>query len=305
MNTIKRAIILVAAALITLPVSAESISKNTGLFDKKPVRNKETEPLSEDITPKRGNNSPINDDDREETCSTMSQIAQSWYCKHMSDGERPPIPPEMSYIENHGGYFLGDDEKVIYLTFDAGYENGNVEKILDVLKSEEVPGAFFILENLVERNTELVKRMVEEGHTVCNHTAKHKDMTKTTTKEDFASELEAMERIYKDKTGYDMAKFYRPPEGKLSEQNLAWADELGYKTILWSYAYADWDNNNQMNSEKAVAKLIEGTHNGEVLLLHPTSSTNAEILERLIKEWKSMGYRFGTLDELTKSGDNK
>ncbi len=304
MNPIKRAIILVAAASMTLPVSAESISKNTGLFDKKLVRNEETEPISEDITPKRGNNSPINDD-REETCSTMSQVAQSWYCNHMIDGARPPIPPEMSYIENHGGYFLGDDEKVIYLTFDAGYENGNVEKILDVLKSEEVPGAFFILENLVERNTELVKRMVEEGHTVCNHTAKHKDMTKITTKEDFAAELEAMEQIYKDKTGYDMSKYYRPPEGKLSEQNLAWADELGYKTILWSYAYADWDNNNQMNSEKAAAKLIEGTHNGEVLLLHPTSSTNAEILEGLIKEWKSMGYRFGTLDELTKSGDDK
>lgn len=270
-----------------------------------PIYANETAPLSEDVTPKRGRHCPIKEETCEEAAETMAETAQNWYCKHTTDGTRPPIPPEMSYITDHGGYFLGNDEKVIYLTFDAGYENGNIEKILDTLKAEEVPAAFFVLENLVERNTDLVKRMAEEGHTVCNHTAKHKDMTKVTSKEDFAAELTAMENIYKEKTGCDMAKYYRPPEGKLSEQNLAWADELGYKTIMWSYAYADWDNDKQMSPEKATAKLLEGTHNGEVLLLHPTSSTNAQILGDLIKEWKSMGYRFGTLDELTKSGDVK
>lgn len=303
MNTIYRALIIASAALLTIPTSASDIAAPVGLYDKKIEKSEETVPLSEDVTPKRGKKCPIKDD--EESCRTMAEAAQNWYCKHNKDGSRPPIPPEMSYIEEHNGYFLGEDEKVIYLTFDAGYENGNVEKILDVLKAEEVPAAFFILENLAVRNTDLVKRMAEEGHTVCNHTAKHKDMTKMTSKDDFASELTAMENIYKEKTGYDMAKFYRPPEGKLNEQNLAWADELGYKTIMWSFAYADWDNGNQMSAEKATAKLLEGTHNGEVLLLHPTSSTNAEILGRLIGEWKSMGYRFGTLCELTKSGDSK
>ncbi len=228
-----------------------------------------------------------------------SAEAQSWYCKHMKSTARPPIPPEMSFIENYNGYFLGPDEKVIYLTFDAGYENGNVEKILDVLKAEQVPGAFFILENLVTSNTALVKRMAEEGHTVCNHTAKHRDMTKVGTKEEFAAELDKMNAVYKDKIGLSLSPYYRPPEGKFNEQNLKWAKELGYSTIFWSFAYADWDNGSQMNPDKAVEKIISNTHNGEIILLHPTSATNAEILPTLIKKWKEMGYRFGTLDELT------
>ena len=244
-------------------------------------------------------------DTARDTLAVQTSLAasQGWYCKHMSNGERPPVPAEMNYLENHNGYFLGEDEKVIYLTFDAGYENGNVEKILNVLKDENVKGAFFILENLVKSNTELVKRMSAEGHTVCNHTAKHKDMTKMTSLEDFSAELKKMESIYKEYTGEELSRYYRPPEGKISEQNLEWADSLGYKTIMWSYAYADWDNNNQMSYENAINKIMSGIHNGEVLLLHPTSATNAEILPELIHRLKNMGYRFGTLDELTGAGD--
>ena len=273
----------------------------------------ETEAENEDFTPKRGKNSPMcrydHKKDEESSVSDVSECipvsseAQNWYCKHMKSSARPPVPPEMSWIKDCGGYFLGEDEKVIYLTFDAGYENGNVEKILDTLKEENVPAAFFILDNLVTSNTDLVKRMVEEGHTVCNHTAKHKDMTKMTTKEAFAEELLNMEQIYKDKTGYELAKYYRPPEGRFNKENLTWANEMGYKTIFWSFAYADWDNENQMSADKAVEKIMTNTHNGEVLLLHPTSKTNAEILPTLIKKWKEMGYTFGTLDELTKSGE--
>ena len=255
------------------------------------------------VAPKRGKNAPT-----EETSETVSTAVETfstnpcgWYCMHKKNGERPPLPGEMSYIGNYGGYYLGDDEKVIYLTFDAGYENGNIEKILDTLKAEEVPAAFFILENLVESNTELVMRMADEGHLVCNHTAKHKDMTKMATESDFAAELARMENVYTEITGRKLAHYFRPPEGKISEQSLAWADSLGYKTILWSYAYADWDNAKQPDPSVAVEKIISGTHNGEVLLLHPTSSTNAEILPELIHRWKEMGYRFGTLDELTGS----
>lgn len=258
----------------------------------------------DDITPKRGDNSPTNRDRGPEINpsqfeDTAGNCAYSWYFKHTSEGKRPPIPGEMSFIENHGGYFIGADEPVIYLTFDAGYENGNVEKILDVLKEENVPGAFFILDNLVEKNTDLVLRMADEGHTVCNHTAKHRDMTTVTTQEEFARELSQMEQIYKDATGRELAKYYRPPEGKFNESNLEWADSLGYKTIFWSFAYADWDNGNQISPERAIEKIISETHNGEVILLHPTSKTNAEILSTLIKTWREMGYRFGTLDELT------
>ncbi len=274
--------------------------------------------LSEEIPPRRGNGvdsyeerNPKHDEDSlrpetaeptEETEPCLGGTVYSWYCAHQKDGKIPPIPSEMSFIEDHGGYFLDrnakEDDRVIYLTFDAGYENGNVEKILDVLKAEEVPGAFFILDNLIKTNTDLVKRMAEEGHLVCNHTAKHRDMSAVTDKEEFAAELRKLEEIYKEYTGYDMAKFYRPPEGKFSETNMIHADELGYKTVFWSFAYADWDNNKQMSPEKAMDKVFSGTHNGEILLLHPTSATNAAILPELIRAWKGMGYRFGSLDEL-------
>lgn len=292
-----------AAALVLLA----GIITSTGFADKlKEIfspEQEETEPECEDITPKRGKYAPREtESEAQSTFSdavTVMNESSGWYCQHMKDGTRPPIPSEMSYITEHGGYYIGEDEKVIYLTFDAGYENGNVEKILNTLKQENVPGAFFILDNLAKTNTDLVKRMVDEGHTVCNHTAKHKDMTKMTSKEDFAAELRAMEDVYRDKIGGEIARYYRPPEGKFNEQNLAWADELGYKTIFWSFAYADWDNANQMSREKAVEKIITNTHNGEVILLHPTSKTNAEILPELIVKWREMGFTFGTLDELT------
>lgn len=312
----KLAALFLAFSLATT-ANAFTISDLFGKSDDTAESSPENIPETEDFTPKRGNRSPLpdkkpeikhkerrdkklseNKTETEENAQTTAAV-QNWYCKHTTDSTRPPIPPEMSFVEDWGGYFLGQDEKVIYLTFDAGYENGNIEKILDVLKEEDVPGAFFVLENLVTRNTDLVKRMVEEGHTVCNHTASHKDMTKITSKEDFAAELSKMAEIYKSATGYDMAMYYRPPEGKFNEDNMKWANELGYKTIFWSFAYADWDNDHQMSTGKAKEKILSGTHNGEIILLHPTSATNAAILSDLIKEWKEMGYRFGTLDELT------
>lgn len=233
------------------------------------------------------------------------QKTVNWYCTHTTGGRQPSLPADFPYLEKHGGYFIDhthktmDDEKVIYLTFDAGYENGNIEKILDVLKEEDVKGAFFILVNLAKQNPDLIKRMAGEGHLVCNHTASHKDMTRLTDISEFRTELEKMERICYQETGVKMAKYYRPPEGKVTEQNLVFAEELGYKTILWSFAYADWDNKHQMSEEAAIKKLTDGLHNGEVLLLHPTSETNAAILGRLIRTWKEQGFRFGTLDELT------
>ena len=244
--------------------------------------------------------------------SAVSAAAQGWYCVRNKEHKQPTLDAAQKYIEGLGGYYVdrkysdSNDEKVVYLTFDAGYENGNVEKILDILKSEDVKGAFFILGNLITRNTELVVRMADEGHTVCNHTAKHKDMTKVASKEEFAAELSSLETLYREHTGREMSKYYRPPEGKYDEKTMRYANELGYKTIFWSLAYADWDNDKQPSAEKAKKILLDNIHNGAVILLHPTSATNAEILGDVIRTLKAEGYRFGELSELVlvKGGDN-
>jgi peptidoglycan-N-acetylmuramic acid deacetylase len=192
-------------------------------------------------------------------------------------------------------------DKVVYLTFDAGYENGNIEKILNELKAENVPSAFFILGNLIQRNPDLITRMNEEGHLVCNHTMHHPDMTQFNSEKAFSNELLALEELYEKSFGKPLAKYFRPPEGKFNESTLKYAQKLGYKTIFWSFAYADWDNRNQPSEADALQKIINNLHNGAVILLHPTSSTNAAIMKKLISEIRAQGYRFGTLDELTKA----
>ncbi len=237
--------------------------------------------------------------------SPMPKGPKGWYVKRQSDNKQPSLDPHFSYIERYDAYYVdkkhgdGNPEKVLYLTFDAGYENGNIERILNVLKEEKVSAAFFILDNLILRNKELVLRMANEGHLVCNHTLKHRDMTKIHDESAFREELEALERLYTEATGKTMEKFYRPPQGNFNESNLQMAQKLGYKTIFWSFAYADWDNEKQPSLDAAKNKILENTHNGAVILLHPTSATNASILKDLIHEWRRLGYSFGTLYDLT------
>lgn len=239
----------------------------------------------------------------------VSGAGNGWYCVRNREHKQPQLGTDLTFVEEFDGYYLdhkhGDDctDKVLYLTFDAGYENGNVEKILNVLQEKQVPGAFFILGNLIERNPDLVRRMAAEGHTVCNHTYHHPDMTTKADRESFAAELTALEKAYTDLTGQTMPKYYRPPEGKFSTQNLTWSKELGYKTIFWSFAYADWDNEKQPEPARAKEKILANVHNGGVILLHPTSATNAAILGDVIDALKADGWRFGTLDELTTSGE--
>ena len=226
-----------------------------------------------------------------------------WYCKHVKDHKRPSIPPELAFVEDLDAVFIdrsaddASDDKVVYLTFDAGYENGNIEKILNVLQEKDVRAAFFILANLIDKNPDLVRRMGDEGHTVCNHTAHHKDMSRLSDAE-FLKELQALEAFYTEKTGKTLARFYRPPEGKFSRENLQCASENGYRTVFWSFAYPDWDNNRQMPHEAAKSMILDNAHNGAILLLHPTSKTNAEILGEVIDALSAQGYRFGTLDEI-------
>lgn len=232
------------------------------------------------------------------SCS-LAADSHSWYCVRKKDHARPECDSSMTFISDHSGYYIGKnpDEKVIFLTFDAGYDNGNIGKILDVLKKHGATGAFFVLKNLIEKNTDLVRRMNDEGHLVCNHTSRHRDMSKMTDAE-FEAELRSLENIAAE-NGVTLAKFYRPPEGRFSEENLACAEKMGYSTVFWSLAYADWNNNKQPNPESAKKLLFDNTHSGAVVLLHPTSKTNADILDDLLTGWESEGYRFGTLYELT------
>ena len=228
----------------------------------------------------------------------------SWYCVRRKDHTQPKADANMDFSASYPMYYVdtrhGDDnpEKVVYLTFDAGYENGNVEKILNVLKEEQVPGAFFVLGHVIDKNTTLIQRMFDEGHLVCNHTLRHHDMTKA-TEEEFRRELQALENLCLEKLGRNLDPYYRPPEGRYNEENLGWAEKLGYKTVFWSLAYADWDNNNQPDPANALQKIRDNIHNGAIILLHPTSATNAAILKDLIVGLKKDGYRFGTLNELT------
>ena len=231
---------------------------------------------------------------------TFTTGAMSWYCKREKNHVQPTLGSDLDFCEKYDLYWCDkryssmDEERVIYLTFDAGYENGNVEKIVDILNEENVKGAFFVLDNFLIKNEDLVKKMIENGHTIANHTFKHTDMTKIKDKEVFEKELKLLENLYREIYGAEMAKFYRPPEGKFNEENLKWASELGYKTVMWSFAYDDWDNARQSNREAAKKKILDNVHNGEVMLLHPTSKTNAEIIGEVIRELKNQGFRFGT-----------
>ena len=234
--------------------------------------------------------------------SAESNGTFSWYCKRNTEHRQPDIDSEMRFIENYNGYYADkkceqNNEKVIYLTFDVGYENGNVEKVMNILRDEKINGSFFILENFLIKNTDLVKRMVDEGDLVCNHTASHKDTSKMSL-EELKIELETMERLFREKLGREMPKYFRPPEGKFSLDSMKYASELGYKTIFWSFAYADWDNNNQMSYEKAMEKIMSNTHNGAIMLFHPTSETNVNVLPDVIKSLKEQGYSFKTLDAI-------
>ena len=222
-----------------------------------------------------------------------------WGLSYGESGDTPAGNIPQSELKNYDAYYLGDtSKKVIYITFDAGYENGNTDRILDALKKHNAPATFFLVGNYLKTEPELVKRMVNEGHNVGNHTMSHPDMSKISDKEAFKKELQDLEALYKEIIGKDMPKLYRPPQGKFNIENLSMAKELGYKTFFWSLAYVDWIEGNQPTKSKAFSKLIPRIHNGAIVLLHSTSSTNAEILDSLLTKWEEAGYSFGNINEL-------
>lgn len=223
----------------------------------------------------------------------------SWGLSFQQEGAAPIANATREKLMPYDAAYLGvPEEKVLYLTFDAGYENGNTGKILDALKKHNAKGAFFLVGNFVEKNGDLVRRMAEEGHIVGNHTMHHYDMSRIGDRETFQKELQGIEDLYREATGKELSKYYRPPQGIYSEENLKMAQELGYRTVFWSLAYVDWNQDQQPTHEMAFRKLLPRTHNGAVVLLHLTSKTNGEIMDELLTKWEEMGYRFGTIDEL-------
>ena len=223
----------------------------------------------------------------------------AWGLSFKTEGQPPTASAESSQLHQYDAAYIGDtNQKVIYLTFDSGYENGCTEKILDVLKKHNAPAAFFLVGNYIQKNADLVRRMVDEGHIVGNHTMHHFDMSKLSEKNAFTKELQDLETLFKETTGKDLPKYYRPPQGIYSQENLQLAKELGYKTVFWSLAYVDWNNDAQPTKEQAFQKLLPRIHNGAVVLLHSTSATNAEILDELLTKWEAAGYRFASIDQL-------
>lgn len=226
----------------------------------------------------------------------------NWFFKKIPESERPEILGGSKIPSEHGALFIGnEDEKKIYLTFDAGYSNENVEKTLDVLKEQEVKAAFFILPGIIKNSPETVKRMIDEGHLVCNHTWSHGDMAKIDDINRFKEELVKLESLYSETFGKEMEKYFRPPEGSFSVKTLEFCEDLGYSPVFWSFAYADWDNGKQPDTEKSKNKILSSVHNGMVILLHPTSKTNALILDDVITELKERGYSFCDLNDLKSS----
>ena len=223
----------------------------------------------------------------------------NWGIPKSKDGEQPHPGSEYDrIIQENDAYYIGEaTDNAIYLTFDAGFENGNMPMILDALKKEKVPALFFLTGHFLEKNPDLVKRMVDEGHLVGNHTYYHPNLTRV-TKEEFNEELTRLEDKYREITGLEMVKFLRPPEGSFNQEMLDWAKERDYYTIMWSLAYVDWDVNDQKGGQHAYNEILPRIHPGAIILLHSTSSDNAECLDKLIPKLKSEGYDFKSLQYL-------
>jgi len=233
-----------------------------------------------------------------ETVPTAAE-SDNWGLNFKTADGIPTGNVSVQELEKYSAVYVGDTQKkTIYLTFDAGYENGYTADILKTLKKHGVKAAFFLVGNYIKTSPELVRQMVSDGHIVGNHTMTHPDMGAIAEESAFREEIEGLEQLYEEATGQKLTKFYRPPQGKFSTDNLKMAQKLGYTTVFWSLAYADWLNDKQPSHEEAFDKLLPRIHNGAVVLLHSTSQTNCEILDELLTKWEDMGYRFGTLNEL-------
>lgn len=228
-----------------------------------------------------------------------AQKNTNWGLSFREEGKQPVGNASSEYLLGYNSYFVGKDtEKVVYVTFDAGYEAGYIDKILEALKKHNVKATFFVVGTLIKSDPEVIQKITDAGHIIGNHTMTHPNMSKISTLDSFKSELEQVEVLYEQTTGKKMSKYYRPPQGIFSSMNLEMANSLGYKTIFWSLAYVDWNKNSQPTKEEAFKKILPRLHNGTILLLHSTSKTNADILDELLTKIEQEGYTFKSLEEL-------
>ena len=229
--------------------------------------------------------------------SELSNKKIGWGIKREKDHKRPDVGKENAELmEKYDGIYIGNaDKKYIYLTFDEGYEAGYTEKILETLNNNEVKATFFITSHYLNTASDLVERMIDEGHIVGNHTVNHKSMP-SITNEEIEKEIMQLHQALYEKFNYEM-KYIRPPKGEFNERTLKKCEQLGYKTVMWSFAYCDWDEKKQPTIEEAQKMILDNLHNGEIMLLHSNSKTNSEVLDTIIKEAKNQGYEFKSLDE--------
>lgn len=231
---------------------------------------------------------------------SLSNSKIGWGIKRSDNHEQPDVGTKNKEImDKYNGIYMGNKEKkIVYLTFDLGYEAGYTSKILEILKNNNVKATFFITAHYVNTQPDLVKQMINEGHIVGNHTVNHKSMPSCSL-ETINKEVMNLHFAISEKFGYEM-KFIRPPKGEYSERTVAYTNTLGYKTVMWSFAYDDWDENKQGREEYGRKKILENVHNGEIMLLHATSKDNANILDDVVKQIKQMGYEFKNIDEFEK-----
>lgn len=234
--------------------------------------------------------------------SSIATVAESgktigWGIKRASNNMQPDVgASNKKVLEENGGICIGSDmEKVVYLTFDEGYEAGYTENILNTLEANNVKATFFITSHYLNTASDLVQRMINEGHIVGNHTCSHPSMP-SISDEQIEKEIMDLHQAVYQKFSYEM-KYIRPPKGEFNERTLKKSLELGYKTVMWSFAYFDWDEKKQPSIDEAKEMIVSNFHNGEIMLLHPNSKTNSEVLDEIIKEAKNQGYEFKLLDQ--------
>lgn len=273
------------------PLATEKPTAATLPDEPSPAAKKTEEPAEPEPSP------PAEQETTQTPLDGLSNKKASWYFNPNNEHVPPTAQNEID-LKKYNAYYLGDtSEKVIYMTFDQGYENGYTAKILDVLKEKEVPAAFFILNSYLKANKDLVVRMADEGHIVANHSVSHYSMPDLDD-DKVISEIEGVAENYKELTGLEMPKFFRPPMGEYSERVLAITSNLGYKTVFWSFAYKDWEVDNQPGRDVALSTVMKRHHNGCIMLLHSVSSSNAEALADMIDSLRAEGYVFKSLYDI-------
>ena len=224
-----------------------------------------------------------------------------WGYKKNYDNKLPEVGKFGETLKEHDAIYadLTTNDKEVYFTFDNGYEQGYTQEVLEVLKKHQVPATFFVTGHYVKTEPDLVKRMVDEGHIIGNHSYSHPDFT-TMTKEEMKKELDKLEKAVADVSGQKQTVYLRPPRGTFNENTLKWATEFGYVHVFWSLAFKDWETNNQKGWKYSYDQIMTQIHPGAILLLHTVSEDNAKALDKVITQLKKDGYTFKSLDDLMK-----